>query len=52
MPQSYQRKEGSKPRECIPEEILKIAVDRAVSGEPLPLRKGYGLSRNTLRRYT
>lgn len=53
MPQSYKRKEGAKPRECVPQDILKIAVDRAVSGEPLhTVAKEYGLSRNTLRRYT
>lgn len=53
MPQSYKIKEESKPRERMPECILKIAVDRALSGELLPtVAKEYGLSRNTLRRYT
>lgn len=53
MPQVYKRKEGSKARVPIPPDILKAAVDRAVNGEALySIAKEYGLSRNTLRRYT
>lgn len=53
MPQKYKRKEGAKARQPFPPDISKIADDRAVNGEPLhSLAKEYGLSRNTLRRYT
>lgn len=53
MSQIYKRKEGAKARVPTPPDILKAAVDRAVNGEALhSIVKEYGLSRNTLRRYT
>lgn len=52
MPQKYKRKEGARPREQIPPDILKAAVDKALSGQPLhSVANEYGLSRNTIRRY-
>lgn len=52
MPRKYTRKDGAKPREAIPPEILKAAVDKVLTGNPLhATAKEYGLDRNTLRRY-
>lgn len=52
MPQKYKMKSGAKPRECIPPEIMKAAVDKVLTGAALhTTAKEYGLSRNTLRRY-
>lgn len=46
-------KRGPKARVPIPPDILKAAVDRAVNGEALhSIAKEYGLSHNTLWRYT
>lgn len=52
MPRKYSRKDGAKPREAIPPDILKAAVDKVLTGNPLhTTAKEYGLDRNTLRRY-